>query len=69
MGHMVYPRFLAYSAGGGVLWIGLLAYAGYFFGNLPFVRQNLSVVIIAIVLLSILPAIVEYIRNRRATRA
>ena len=70
MGHMVYPRFLGYAAGGAVLWIGSLVYAGYFFGNLPIVRQNLSAVIVGIVLLSITPGIVEYLRNRRrATRA
>jgi membrane-associated protein len=69
MGHMVYPRFVAYAAGGAVLWIGSLVYAGYFFGNLPIVRNNLSLVIVGIVLLSITPGIVEYLRNRRASRA
>lgn len=66
MGRMAYARFLAFAFGGAILWIGSLTYAGYFFGNLPVVRNNLSVVIIGIVILSIMPAIIEYVRARRA---
>ena len=69
MGRMVYPSFVGYAFGGAVLWIGSLVYAGYFFGNLPFVRQNLSFVIIAIVLLSIMPGVIEFVRGRRAAAA
>ena len=69
MGKMVYPRFLAYAFGGAILWIGSLTYAGYFFGNLPFVKQNLTWVIIGIVILSISPGIVEYVKARRRRRA
>ncbi len=65
MGHMLYSRFLFYSFAGAILWIGSLTYAGYFFGNLPIVRENLSIVIIGIVVLSILPGVIEYLRNRR----
>src|SRR5918999_481414 len=54
MGRMAYARFLFYSFAGAILWIGSLAYAGYYFGNLPLVRDNLSVVIIGIVFVSIL---------------
>jgi membrane-associated protein len=68
MGSMVYARFLAYSFGGAVLWIGSLTYAGYFFGNLPIVRNNLSVVIIGIVILSIMPGVVEFLRTRARAR-
>ena len=64
MGRMVYPRFLAYSFAGAILWIGSLSYAGYYFGNLPFVRQNLSLVIVGIVLLSIMPGVIEFLRVR-----
>ena len=64
MGHMHYRRFLAYSFGGALLWIGLLVFAGYFFGNLAIVRENLSAVIVLIVLISIMPGIVEVLRNR-----
>ena len=65
IGRMAYPRFLAYSFAGAVLWIGSLTYAGYFFGNLPIVRDNLSVVIIGIVILSIMPGVIEFLRSRR----
>jgi membrane-associated protein len=65
MGRMAYARFLGYSIAGAILWIGSLTYAGYFFGNLPIVRNNLSIVIIAIVILSIMPGIVEFLRSRR----
>ena len=64
MGRMVYGRFLFYSFAGAILWIGSLVYAGYYFGNLPVVRENLSVVIVAIVLISIMPAVIEYLRAR-----
>jgi membrane-associated protein len=64
MGRMVYARFLSYSFAGSVLWIGSLIYAGYYFGNLPFVRQNLSFVIIGIVVLSLMPGVVEFVRSR-----
>lgn len=64
MGHMIYLRFLAYAFAGAVLWIGSLTYAGYFFGNLAVVRNNLSLVIIGIVILSIMPGVIEYLRSR-----
>ncbi|HEX2825621.1 MAG TPA: DedA family protein [Burkholderiales bacterium] len=66
MGRMIYARFVAYAFGGAVLWIGSLVFAGYFFGNLPFVRENLSIVIVAIVLISIMPGVIEFVRGRRA---
>ena len=69
IGKMLYPRFMTFSAAGSIFWIGSLTYAGYFFGNIPVVRKNLSIVIIAIVLISVLPGIVEYLRARRAKSA
>ena len=66
IGRMIYTRFVAYAFGGAVLWIGSLVFAGYFFGNLRFVRENLSVVIVAIVLISIMPGVIEFVRARRA---
>ena len=65
IGRMAYARFLAYSFAGAILWIGSLTYAGYFFGNLPIVRDNLSIVIIAIVVISIMPGVIEFLRSRR----
>ena len=63
---MTYPTFLAYNVIGGVAWVCVCVFAGYFFGNLPIVKNNFSLAIIAIVLLSIMPAVVEYVRHRRA---
>ena len=69
IGRMVYPRFVACAFGGAVLWIGSLVYAGYFFGNIPWVKQNLSLVIIGIVVLSIMPGIIEFARRKLGARA
>ncbi len=65
IGRMVYPRFMLFSFAGSVLWIGSLTYAGYFFGNLPWVKQNLSLVILGIVIVSVLPGVIEFLRARR----
>ena len=69
IGKMIYPRFVGFSFAGSVFWIGSLTYAGYYFGNIPIVRKNLSVVIIAIVFISILPGIIEFVRARRQAKA
>jgi membrane-associated protein len=65
IGAMEYRRFAMFNVTGAVLWIGLFVYAGYFFGNIPAVEHNFTLVIMAIVLLSILPGIIEYVRHRR----
>jgi membrane-associated protein len=62
---MAYARFLAYNVVGGVLWIAILVYAGYFFGNIPWVKDNLSLIVIAIVVISLVPAAVTFLRERR----
>jgi len=64
IGSMTYRKFLAYNVIGGVLWIFSLTLAGYFFGNIPVVRKNFSLVIMAIVVISILPGVIEYLRQR-----
>jgi len=69
IGAMTYSRFLAYNVGGAVLWVVSLAYAGYFFGNLPVVKQNLTLVLVGIVILSIMPAVFEYVRHRARSGA
>ena len=66
IGRMRYPTFLFYSFSGSIAWVGSLAYAGYYFGNVPVVKENLTIVIVIIVLISISPAIIEYLRHRRA---
>jgi len=68
IGAMSYARFLAYNVAGGLLWVSACVFAGYFFGNLPFVKNNFSLVILAIIVISILPAGVEYLRHRVEAR-
>ena len=65
VGKMRYGYFISYNIFGGIIWTGLFIAAGYFFGNVPFVRNNFSLVVIAIVLISVAPAVVEVIRNRK----
>jgi membrane-associated protein len=62
---MTYRRFLSYNVIGGVMWIGLLVYAGYLFGNIPWVKQNLSLIVIGIVIVSLIPAVSTFISERR----
>ena len=64
---MPYPRFALYNVSGAVLWVVSLGYAGYFFGNIPVIKDNLTLVIIGIVILSILPGVIEILRHRRHT--
>ena len=64
IGAMSYARFLGYNVIGGVLWVSVCLFAGYFFGNLAFVQKNFSLVILAIIVISMLPALVEYLRHR-----
>ena len=64
IGRMRYLKFIAYSVVGGVAWVAICVFAGYFFGNLEIVKKNFSLVIIAIVLISTLPMLVEYVRHR-----
>jgi membrane-associated protein len=65
IGAMTYTRFIAYNVIGGVAWVLVCVFAGYFFGNLPLVRNNFSLAILAIVVISVLPAVFEYLKHRR----
>ena len=69
VGTMQYSRFLAYNVVGAVLWVGLFTTAGYFFGNLPAVRKNFTLVILGIILVSVMPIAFEWLRGRKAARA
>jgi membrane-associated protein len=62
---MSYPRFLAYNVVGGILWIATLVYAGYLFGNIPWVKDNLSFIVIAIVVVSLVPVATTFLKERR----
>ena len=66
---MPYRRFLSYNVVGGVAWIVSLVYAGYLFGNIPWVKENLTFIVVGIVIVSLLPAISTFIKERRASRA
>lgn len=59
VGSMTYPRFLAYNLIGGFIWIYFFTYAGFFFGNQPFVQKNFKLVILVIIILSVLPIVIE----------
>ncbi len=65
VGTMSYPRFLVFNVTGGVVWVGGFLLAGYGFGNIPFVKRNFSLVILAIIVLSVLPVVWEAVRSRR----
>ena len=65
---MRYPSFALYNVSGGLVWVGLCIGAGYFFGNVPFVKENFSLVALSIVGVSVLPMIIEYFRYRVSLR-
>ena len=65
VGAMSYPKFALYNITGGLLWVMLFVFAGYFFGGIPVVKNNFSLVILAIIILSVLPAVIEVVRAKR----
>jgi len=65
VGKMRYGYFVTYNIVGGFVWTTLFLFGGYYFGNLKFVADNFSLVIIAIILISVMPAVVEFLRNRK----
>ncbi len=69
MGRMGYPRFFTYNVIGGIGWVGLFTFAGYFFANIPFVKNHFPLVILGIVLVSVIPTVAELIRRRRKAAA
>ncbi|QEY23432.1 DedA family protein [Neisseria animalis] len=64
MGHMDYRKFIRYNIIGAVAWVVLFSYAGYFFANIPAVKNNLALVLAAIIIISVLPAVIEIVRAR-----
>jgi membrane-associated protein len=69
VGAMSYPKFITYNVVGAVLWVGLFVLGGYFFGNIRAVRENFSLVILAIIAISVMPIVVETLRARRSRPA
>jgi membrane-associated protein len=68
IGTMSYLRFLSYNVVGGIVWIASFVFGGYFFGNIPMVKRNFTLVILAIIFLSVLPGIIEVARHRYGKR-
>lgn len=64
IGSMTYMRFITYNVAGGIAWIATFVFGGYFFGNIPFIKHNFSFVILAIIFISIMPGIVEFLRHK-----
>ncbi len=64
VGAMSYGKFISYNIFGGLLWVGLFTFGGYFFGTLPFVQDNFSLVVLAIIFISVLPAVIQALRER-----
>ncbi len=65
IGSMTYGRFITYNISGGISWVAIFVFGGYFFGNLRFIKHNFSLVIAAIIFLSILPGFIEFLRHRK----
>ena len=68
VGKMRYSYFISYNVFGGIVWTGLFLGAGYFFGSLPFVQKNFELIILAIIIVSVLPAVFEVIKERRSNK-
>jgi membrane-associated protein len=65
IGTMTYSRFIIYNITGGIAWVVFFVFGGYFFGNIPFVKKNFSLVIFAIILISVMPGVIEFVRTRK----
>ncbi len=65
IGRMTYARFISYDIFGGTAWVAVCVFSGYFFGNIPVVKRNFSLVILAIIVVSVTPGLVEFFRHRR----
>jgi membrane-associated protein len=64
MAAMTPARYTAYNVAGAVAWVGSLSYAGYFFGNIPWVKSNLTWLIVGIIVVSLLPLVIAFVRSK-----
>jgi len=69
IGKMSYWRFITYNVAGGITWVALFLFGGFWFGNLPFVQENFTLVILAIIAISFVPIVLEYARHKRRKKA
>jgi membrane-associated protein len=65
IGRMDYAKFLTYNIAGGVLWVAIFVFGGYFFGNIPVIKNNFSLVVLLIIGISLVPVIVEFFKAKR----
>lgn len=65
VGNMPYPKFSLYNISGGILWVLAGVFSGFFFGNLPFVSKHFSLVVLGIVVISLIPAVIEFLKHRK----
>jgi len=68
VGSMTYGRFLTYNVVGGISWVAIFTFMGFFFGNLPFVKKNFELVILAIIFISLIPPVLEFFKARKGSR-
>lgn len=69
IGSMTYWRFISYNVIGGIAWIAICIFAGYYFGNLPIVRNNFSLAILAIIIISIMPGVIEILKHKYGNKS
>ncbi len=68
VGKMTYGHFITYNIFGGLVWTALFTFGGYFFGNLPFVKDNFSIVVLGIIFVSVIPVVYEIVKSRQASK-
>jgi membrane-associated protein len=68
VGAMTYGKFITYNVVGGILWVNIFLWLGYFFGNLPFVQKNFEIVILAIIFISVMPMVYEFVKAKLEAR-
>ena len=64
IGFMTYGRFMVYNISAGIAWVGAFVFGGYFFGNIPVIKRNFTLVILAIIIISALPGVIEFVRHK-----